>query len=67
MPPRHDHGLDDTNITQDQPLILTHSKAILEPFAGGIRLVFVAAEDNLEALRDEVSYRAEELARGTCD
>jgi hypothetical protein len=50
-----------------QPLILTHSRAVLEPIARGVRLVYIADPENVEALRDEARLHAERLADGHCE
>lgn len=52
---------------KDQPIILTHSRAQIEPFDGGVRLVFIGDAQDVQALRDEVRLHADHMATGRCD
>lgn len=48
-------------------MILTHSRAQIEPFEGGVRLVYIADPPDVQSLRDEVKLKAEHLKTGRCD
>ena len=58
---------DDASNIGNESMILTHSRAQIEPFDGGVRLVYIADPPDVQALRDEVRLKAEHLKTGRCD